>query len=230
VVDEIEQRDKKRIDAIQAKIANIVRYQQCAGHDSAETTAAINELNEIIIDDSYGEFATEAQKQRDIALEAQEAEHTVALKREDDARELARLRKEADERAQAERAENLRKESEERARAEADAAAERKVKEAERTAEAERQRAQKAEDDRIAAAAKAEREKQDAIQAERDRAAAETKKAQDETAAREANKKHRAKIHAEALAVLKNYTSEDKANQVIEAIAKGQIPNVEIKY
>lgn len=168
----------------------------------------------------------------------------ASQKRDAEAAELERLRREEAERKQ--------KEHEARIAAEATKAAEEK---ATKEAEAERIRtekaiqdakdvAEKAERDRMAAIAKAEsdrkaaeekakRDSEAAVIRERERVEA-AKKAEDaETAKREADTAHRKKINNEALnainAVL-DASKSDMARGIVEAIAKGQIPHVKIIY
>jgi len=62
----------------------------------------------------------------------------------------------------------------------------------------------------------------DRRQHERGKEAAETEK-------REANKKHRAKIHREAAAAIGDVTP-GTSMEIVEAIAAGKIPHVSIQY
>lgn len=186
--------------------------------------------------------------------EAQEAERAelARLRKEQEERE----RREREEKLKAEAAEKARKEAEERAareRREAEEKAERERQESERqrlAAEKARQeaeeRAKQAELDRIAAenkaradaeaaAAKAEQDRKEAAeraaQKERERIEAEQKAEADAAAKREADKKHRAKINNEALAGLVAVgLSEEQGVAVVQAITKGQVPNVKIFY
>lgn len=107
------------------------------------------------------------------------------------------------------------------------------------------ERAAKSETDRIAAEAKAKEDarrasekaakdkkaaEEAAAKRERDRIADQQKAEADATAEREADKAHRAKVNNEALHVLKNLVDEKSAKAVIEAIAKGNIPHISIRY
>jgi len=96
-----------------------------------------------------------------------------------------------------------------------------------------------AEEDRIDAEMKADRDKKNAVQAEKDRAAAEKQREQEATAKREANKKHKTKINREARDAIKAHayfqdSTDDMAfqiaTQIVEAIARGEIPHVKIEY
>ncbi len=167
-----------------------------------------------------------------------------------------RQQKERDDRIAAEAAAKAKQEAEEKAerdRVAAQEEADRKQREAEQRAADEKARADKAEADRIASekkaaddkiaadnAAKIAKEKADAdakaaadkaAQDERDRAAA-AKKAEDDAAAkRAADVEHKKKINGQALAgITKLGVSEEHAKAIVIAIAKGEIPNVTIKY
>lgn len=84
---------------------------------------------------------------------------------------------------------------------------------------------------RIAAAEQAKRDAEAAAKAERERIEAEQRKEQEAAAAREADKKHKGKINSEALAgLLAAGLSPESAKAAIEAIVKGQVPNVKINY
>lgn len=176
-----------------------------------------------------------------------------ATKREAEIAELERLRAEQVAREQKERDDRIAAEAAERARVEAEAKAKREADEAAAKAEAERQRverekagaiarAEKAEADRKAAAEKAERDAKEAaeaaerrqlaaVEAERKRVADEAARVAAETAKREADKKHRAKINNEALAALAALGVETElAKTVIAAIARGEVPHTKMVY
>lgn len=197
----------------------------------------------------FEQLATDAQRN---ALSALEARLTVARKAEEDRIELERLKKAEAERLQKERDDKIAAEAADKARREAEAEASRKAteeatrqrleneriererKEADERAEREKN-ARIASENKAAAEQKAarekhERDKEKAVQDERDRAAAAKKAEDDATAKREANKRHRAKINNEALAALKILIGDDHAKAAVEAIARGNVPNVTINY
>lgn len=178
------------------------------------------------------------QKERDERIAAEAAEK-AKKEAEEKAAEDARIAKEKadkDRREAEENAENERKAKEKAMQEAADADARAKKAEEDRIA-AEK----KAEEDRKAAAEKAEQDKKEAEekarQDERNRAAAAKKKEDDEAAARAADKAHKAKINNEALAAIIQAAAIDNYNippasaqAIVVAIAKGEIPNVTIKY
>jgi hypothetical protein len=258
-LDEIEQREKDRVDALRARLAQMDRTGVSAV-TSDEIRQSIAELEDIAIDDSWQEFVSEAAKLKDARLIDLRGELDARMKYEAEQIELARLRKEAEERAQRERDEAIAKAAAEKAAAEAAARVEaeaakarRAIEEAELKAKQEREAAerrelelklqaeqaerrrveaeQKAIRDAKEAAERAEAEKQRAIQAEKDRVAALAKAEADAQAKREANKAHRAKINNEALsAFVAGGISEECAKECIKLIALGKIPNIQINY
>lgn len=186
-----------------------------------------------------GALADAEQRERDAAeLEALRAE-AEALRAEKAAREEAD-RIEAYAKAQAqerEKAMERERERQEQARRDQEAAVARAI-------EQERQRAEQA---RIEAEQKAEREKLAAVEAERCRQEQEArdaaaKKAAEEAAEqkRQANKRHRAKIELAVLNALATIigehsdaagpAAESAAENIVHAIAAGNIPHVSITY
>jgi colicin import membrane protein len=258
-IDEIEEREQRRIAVIEACIENLRRHGESA--KTAENLAAeISVLEVVVIGDDYAEFKAAALEAKDARLRELRINHAALVKAEAEAAELARLRAEAAQRAQRERDEAIAKAAAERAAAEAAARAEaeaakarRAIEEAELKAKQEREAAerrelelklqaeqaerrrveaeQKAIRDAEEAAARAEAEKQRAIQAERDRQTALAKAEVEAQAKREANKAHRAKINNAALAAfVAGGISEECAKECIKLIATGSIPRIQITY
>lgn len=178
---------------------------------------------------------------------------SAAEMREAERAELQRLRQEQAERAQRERDERIAAEAAERARAESEAKAKREAEQAAERAAAEQRRldqeraaaearAAKAEQDRIAAERKAtedakaaaeaaEQRRVRAVEDERARVAAIQAQEAAETARREANKKHKAKINNEVLgALVLAGVPEDASKLAITAIAQGAVPHTRISY
>lgn len=196
------------------------------------------------------------QRASDVALRVGkqlEDEHVAAVQREAEAAELVRLRAEEVARQQKERDDKIAAEAAERSRIEAEGKARREAEEAAAKAEAERKRveqeraeaiarAEKADADRKAAAAKAEQDAREAaeaaernrlasIEAERKRVADEAARVAAETAKREADKKHRAKINNEVLAALTLLGVADELGKaIVGAVAKGEVPHTRISY
>lgn len=250
---EYEDKEKTRIAAHEAWLEEMIGLvdfvETPASNDIKERSI---KLRDIIYQHDWEEFAQRAEEEfnqidRRLSQMLEDRE-----KQEAEAAELEQLRKENAEREQKERDERIAREAAEKAKLEAEEkarqereAAEAKVKaekeEAERKAQAERDKLErKAREERKQAeryrieseerAKAAEKEAEKAAQKERQRIEDE-KQAEIEAAAREANKKHCAKINREALkALTAEGLSEADGKTVIEAIAKHKIPNVAITY
>lgn len=150
---------------------------------------------------------------------AKEQAEAEAKRREDEAKALAekqlREQREAAERAEREAKELAEKKL--REQKEATERAERQAREAEEAKERER-------------LASIEREKQ-AVERERQRQESERLAAEEESRKREANKKHCAAINNQAMqALVDNGFEQELAKSIIVLIAKGEIPNVSIRY
>lgn len=179
--------------------------------------------------------------------------YAEAVKREAEIAELERFRAEQIAREQKERDDRIAAEAAERARIEAETKAKREAEEAAVKAAAERKRveqekadaiarAERAEADKLAFAAAAEQEAREAaeaaernrlaaIETERKRVADEAARVAAETAKREANKKHLAKINNEVLAAFVGKGVDEEVGKVlIAAIARGEIPHTKIAY
>lgn len=266
---EWEEAEKKRVADHEESLAEVQRTASFAVMEPGveEINGRLGWLSELMPRD-WQEFAEKAAEAGRGARATLTGLRDAAVKREADRAELARLRADADARAEKERQEQAaRAAEEERQRvAEAAAAAEREkaanaARVAAEAAEAERQRidrerqdaenravvaeqerkdaeerarlaAEKAEQDRVAAAEQAERDRLAAVEAERQRVAAEAAKVKAETSRREADKKHRAKIHNEVMADLMKHNGacSETAKAIVEAIVRGTIRHVSITY
>jgi hypothetical protein len=107
---------------------------------SADIQARIQEAKSVVLDDSWQERAAEAGVAKDSTIQQLEASLAVAQKREHEAAELERLRKEAEEKARLEREETIRREAAEQAKRDAEAKAQAEIDAAaRREAEAKKQ-------------------------------------------------------------------------------------------
>jgi len=249
-LDEIEQREKDRVAALQERLNELRNASITEGFNAAQIETVIDQVELMPIDTSYAEFTGEAATIKDETLRQLREKYKAQAQHEAEQAELARLRKEAEERAQKEREERIAREAAEQAKAEAEAKAK---QEADAIAQA--QAAEKAEAERKAREAQAaadrkelelklqsetaQREKQEAErraeQAEAEaRRKVEEEKARDiaEAAEREADKNHKKKINNDALdALITNAGLDSKqARNVVEAIARGTIPAIQIYY
>lgn len=208
----------------------------------------------------WQEFAGEAAAAKDAALN--QIREAIAKREKHDAEqaELARLRAEAEARAEQERIEKAARDQQERDARIAAEAAERARIEAEQAAQAERDRAEQArliaereaqekqaeaERDRQAAIAaqeaaeqrareaeaNAKREAEEAVERERERVEAKRVADAAEAKAREERKGHKAKVNNKALAAfVSGGLDQDAAKLAVTLIAACQIPGVSISY
>lgn len=243
-LDEIEQREKNRVSAHQAKVDELQLFVD-SGYESTgsvELKAVLDGLIKLEPDESFEEFTAPALAIWKQAKSKLETVLEARLKYESEQAELERLRKEQAEREQKEREERIAKEAAERAKAEAEEQAK-----AEREAAAKREleakaAQERAEQARIAAEEKAKRDAEEAekrqaeaVRAAEERARREAEEAkrreEEEARKREADKKHRAAINNAALDALVSVgATKALAKSIVEAIAKGQVPNVRINY
>ena len=256
---EYEEREKRRVAAHEERLAQLVGLKEGATSDSIEeVTRCLEELETITIGDSWEEFRGRAQEAMGAAKEALVAKRDALLKAEAERKELDRLRREEEERKRKEREAQIAREAAEKAKREAEAEAERKA-EAERRRIEDERRKEREEADRKErkrkaaeeeAKKKVEREKREteerhkrALEAERLRQRREAEaKAEAERKAKEAdekkaaNKAHRNRVRTEAANVMLVVIGDDTrdaealADDIIDAIDSGKIPNVTINY
>lgn len=251
---EWEEAEKARTEALQQRLVDLRALSDVidtAGNylPSADIQARILEAKSVVLDDSWQERAAEAGVAKDSTIQQLEASLVIAQKREHEAAELDRLRKDAEEKARLEREENIRREAAEQAKrdaeakaqAEIDAAARRESEARAATERADREKIeaqQKAEREAKAAAEKAEQEKNAAIAAERRRQEeaesarlAEQKRIAEEEARRAADKEHRRSINRQAIAdLIESGLTQEMAEKALIAIASGKVSAVSIKY
>jgi hypothetical protein len=248
-----EDAEKKRVADHEQAIATI---EELARFDIAPSVADVTARLDAFLalpSRDWEEFQKRGLAAQTAAAAALEKIHAEAIKREAEAAELARFRAEQIAREQKERDDRIAAEAAERARSEAEAKAKREAEETAARAEAERRRveqeradaiarAERAEADRQASAAKAKQDAKDAaeaaernrlaaIETERKRVADEAARVAAETAKREANQKHLAKINNDVLAALVSRGVETELGKtIIAAIARGEIPHTKISY
>lgn len=209
---------------------------------SENIKVAINDLENVCIDSSFEEFEQEAKLAKFETLEKLRTALVTREKYEAEQAELERLRKEEQERVQRERDERIAKEAADKARIEAERKAKEEAERVERekqeaVAKAEREKREAAEREARLVAEKeaAELRAQHAAEAERKRIEAEqaakleAERQADE--ARQANQAHRKKICNEALkGLLALGIDEAKSKEILQAINKGLVPHVSIKF
>lgn len=222
--------------------------------NSQQLKAQLAELEAIEIGEYWEEFYGKAESVKEKNMTMLQAAIARQEQAEAEQEELARLRREAEERKAKEEAERIEKERKEREDRIAKEAAEKAIKEAEAKAERERlaaeqrerelkEAAENAERQRILAEARAKAEQEAAVKEAERKAKEEAERKERERLAKEAadkaeaerlaaNKRHREKIHGEAVADLKAKLTDIPlvAEAIIEVIAKGEIRNVFIRY
>ena len=248
---EWEEAEKARVETVANCFGAIEDLSRQVVEDTAAAVAErAAQLQAMTFDAKvFGDSLDRAEAARGAAIEALNVLHARLTQEEADRAELARLRAENEARAERDRLAE-----EERQRAEAAANAARIAAEAEeRRAADEAARAQREQEAReraateAAAAAQAETERKaqaalaeqarahqaelDRIQREKDAEAAEAKRVADETALREKNRAHAAKIMGAAkLAIMGLGVTEEQAQAVVKAIRAGSVPNVSIQF
>jgi colicin import membrane protein len=213
-----EERKKQRVTHLRTLYYDALLPQT----DLSDISSLRRTIEESDIDpDMFGDLAPVAEAERSAAIEALDAS-TAKLKQEaEDRAELERLRAE---KAEIERlaAESARKEAEAKVEAERIASAEKAA--AERAANEERQKAQAALDE--------ERKKAEAAQAELDRRERERKAEAEALAKREADQKHRSSIMRAAKEASMEHgdVDEEAAKKIVLAIVSDSVPNVSVRF
>lgn len=247
-LDEIEAREKERIEKHQAALLELqdsvnqmpLEWMTLPVQHMKERLAGIQD--DTYTEERWQEFLTEALLQKDKAVKA--LSEAIARREKHDAEqaELIKLRAQADAQAKKDREEQIAREATERAQQEADrkakatqAAADSKAKQ-EREASEKKLLEEKLKTERLQREkAEAEQRAKDAIRETEERlrreAADKTKKEAEELAKREADKKHRAAINNAAMAAfVKGGLSEAHAKTAVELIAKKSVPRIVINY
>lgn len=239
-------RVKKHEDAIES-----IKNNACYYIDTTlvELKQSLVFAEQVIVDESFEEYQEQAKIAKYEAIELLRAAVANREKYEAEQSELERLRQAEIERQQKERDEKIAREAAEKTRVEAEqkAQAEREKAEQEKLEAEQREarlklekeqaelREQQLKQQAIEREKQAEIDRQNAVEVERKRieqeaqakAAAELKEQQ----AREANKAHKKKICNEALQGLLNVgVSEELGKQILQAIHKGEVPHVSIKF
>lgn len=271
-IDAERKRMRDKLDAWQAEVrgplteweeaekARVARHEQGVAAIKAEGVelgllatddllARIGRVEAVVLGDTWEEFAAEAGQVKDQVLAALREALVARQKYDADQAELARLQREAEERAEQDRirlaqeaaVEAERQRVAQQQQAERDAAA-RREQELINQAAAQRRALEQAEANRIAAEHRAEQERQDAArraeeaaeqarQEERRRADAAAAEIVRQQEARERDKNHRRNINRAALdAFIAGGMTEECAKQAITLIAERKIPNIQISY
>ncbi|ENV18777.1 coiled-coil domain-containing protein [Acinetobacter guillouiae] len=238
----------KHEGAIEA-IKNFANNNSLITANSSMIEGAIATLNDQVIDSSFEEYEEQAKLAKLETLETLRNALSETQSLEAERAELERLRQADIERQQKERDEKIAREAADKARVEAEARAlaDRKRAEQEKLEAEQREvrlklekeqaelREQQLKQQAIEHEKQAEIDRQKAVEAERLRIEKEAQAKADaelkEQQAREANKAHKKKICNEALqGLVKLGVSEELGKQILQAIHKGEVPHVSIKF
>lgn len=250
-----EDAEKKRVADIEERVELLGEFYENSLYspgcdiDSLYINCKIEELKDIIVDDSFEEFELAATKAKDAALTQLEAKFIVLQAQEKEKAEAERIEAARLVNEQKEREEKIAKEAAEIARKEAVKEAEekgRKEKEkreklkketlqlqlAKEKAERETKEAKKrAEEEKIEAAKQAEKDRKQAIEDEKKRQADQIKKDKEADEKRQANKRHRNKIHKEAKAsMMEHGISEEDATIFVTMVKDKLVKHIKIDY
>jgi len=227
--------EKERVEKHMSVLKTIEGLKELFGsYTSQDIKERIDRLNNEYKRE-WEEFDVSAEQAYEDTLTFLSAEYGEKKRQEEEAAELAKLRAEKEDREQKEREEKIAKDAAEKARVEAEEKAKAEKAKVEREkAQAEAQ-AEKEKNARLQAERDAEVAKEQAATQERERIAAEQKAEEEAAAKREADKQHKAKIHNEILEAIQNAVDfgnlgEDPIKDIVVAIAKGEVPHVQINY
>lgn len=199
---EYEEKEKARQEELKRRLIELQEMGQATLEDIPRLKEGLEKAQATVIDETWEPIRELAQQAKDKAVDHLTSFIAQLEKRDAERAELEALRKEKEER-----------EAEERRRQQEQAQKERE--EAIRKEEAD----------------KAEKQAAEAAKRERERIEAEQERQRKEEERRAANKKHRSTINNNALdALVAVGLSQDAAQTAVEAIARGQIPNVVIRY
>ena len=238
-----EEAEANRVAALQQRLNRIAELgnqpANSPGATAEQLAAWLAELEGTVIDDSWQEKQTEAGVAKEAAIIKVKQALSARQEYEAQQAELERLRQEQAKRDQEERerqiAEDARKQEAERQLQER-AESQRREQQAKEREEQARRDAELAEQRRVEAEANAQRQAEEAAaraaEQERQRIAEQQKAEQEEAARRAADIEHRRTINASAVTAIMLAADVDpeQARLVVEAIARGKIPNVSISY
>lgn len=224
--------EQARIDAHRATIAKLYQLAQATSETaSSEIVAALEHVKSIAIGDQCEEFLDEYARTKDGAIAALEKALPVAVKREQDAAELERLRAEQAMREQAEREAAIAREAEQKAMREAEERAKAEREAAARREQELRDQAEKAERERAEAVRAAETAAAEAIERQRIEAEQAASAASADKAKRERDVAHRSAIMKAAKEdLISTGITEEQAVIIVKAIVAGKVRNTIINF
>lgn len=244
-----EDAEKKKVTAIEERIRsfeNPIEEFDTLGSVGLLLSSAVEEklerLKGIVIDETFEEFELAATKAKEAALTQLEAKFIVLQNAEKEKAEAERLEKERLAKEQKEREEKIARDAAEKATKEAKAKAKEKDAKAKQaiidakaaTEKAKREKKEsedKAKQDKKEAAEQAERDRVQAVEDEKQRQADQIKTDKEAEEKRQANKRHRNKIHKEAKgSMMEHGMSEEDATIFVTRVKDGLVKHITINY
>lgn len=230
-LDEYEQKEKERVEAIQKIIEWFVTISEAEYMESDAAKNALVRVKEFPIDDISAEFVAQAAKEKDKAMILLDAKVISLQKQEAEKAEAERIERERIEKERKEREERIAKEAAECARKEAKDAAKKEMERVERERQKLISTAKLAELGAKLAAERAEKEKLEAIKRERMRVERERKEAEEAELKRTADRNHRAEVNNAVMkALIAAGVPKTHAKTVVTVIAKKKVPHLRILY
>jgi len=240
-VDEIEEAEAKILAERKERIERIKNHGMLYNSTLHDIKIAIENVKKILDFDNWGEFQFAAENAAKEVLENLENLHRQKEEQIKKDQELEQLRAEAAERARKDHEAAIAAEAARKAKFTAEMEAAKKAKELREAAERLAiEQAEKAELARVAAEKKAKEDAEkaaaEAVKKEQERVAEEKRLADLAAEKLAANKKHCAKIEKEAISavydILEKYQDSLnwQAESIIKAIAKSEVPHVQINY
>jgi hypothetical protein len=231
-LDEWQAAEDKILADLEAKMASLdLRVDMFASTD--DIRAELDRLDHMVIGGNWGKFESAGRMKRSEGLGQLNGFFTTAQKREDDALELARLRKEAQERAEADAKRRQEHEAGERKEQQAKAKREREEQAAIDRKEAAERATKQAEEKAKAADKRHERELAEAKQREkvaadneRRRIEAEQRKDREAEEKRAANTRRRNKVKAD----IANSIAKIKKEDIPQALLDGLVAHCAVRF
>lgn len=237
-----EDAEKTRVANIEERIEFFNKFSDITYLDSEHAAKDLSLIKGVAIDESFEEFELAATKAKAAMVTQLEAKFIVLKNAEKETAEAEKLEQERIEKERIEREGRIAKEAAEKATREAEEKAKAEQEEKDRLAQeaidkAEREKleaqlaTEKAEREKKEAAELAEKEKQDAIEADRKEREETQRLADAKEEKRQANIKHRNKIHKEVkVSLLEIGISEEDATAFVTMVKDGLVKHISINY
>lgn len=248
-----EDAEKERVAKHEQNIQTINDYLNVESENSSRAKELLDAVRAFDVGEVFEEFELAATKAKEAVLTQLEAKFIVLQNAEKEKAEAERLEKERLEKEQKEREEKIAKEAAEQATKDAEKKAREEAEEKERKEKEERERLEKeklqlqldkekaeretkeaedrAEQKKKEAAEKAKKEQREAVEKEKQRQADQIKADEEADEKRQANKRHRNKIHKEAKgSMLEHGISEEDATIFVTMVKDGLVKHIKIDY